>query len=417
MELAKPDKIYLEKKKAKELKNLSENVSNGLDPFDDNDDAKLKEVARKFEAKYGPTQMTGKKKKKYDEVDLGAGYDENDPFIDNTDAYDEVVPEGVNTAYGGFYINSGPLEFSVKETNQSESSDDDEEDSPDSKRRERDLDTSDDDDTEEVLNGPITKKLKLDDNCEKKSVYDNGVKRKKKNHDHSHGDNSIRQKNDSMEVDNSFIENQEERKRLQCDASRSKEKKLAKKNITNGTEEKKVESKKCSGKDNNIDDAIESVVNDGKLDDESSRDTIDSGKSRCTAGTSSECEDAEKIDIRLPDNLPEDVKEIITKLKKHAENSKEGKIKFFGTSVNDTLLSLEKKLRATESSTIRSQVYGHLAHFLSCSKITLVSRARKLCLQDAETRVKEPVQRLKTIIDRIVSSQRDEENKKIADEK
>lgn len=33
----------------------------------------------------------GKKRHKYDEyVDLGAGYDENDSFIDNTDAVREV---------------------------------------------------------------------------------------------------------------------------------------------------------------------------------------------------------------------------------------------------------------------------------------------------------------------------------------
>lgn len=33
------------------------------------------------------TSTTGKKRRKYDDyVDLGAGYDENDSFIDNTDA-------------------------------------------------------------------------------------------------------------------------------------------------------------------------------------------------------------------------------------------------------------------------------------------------------------------------------------------
>ena len=48
-----------------------------------------------------------------DYADLGYGYDSNDSFIDNGDVHDEIVPENVTTAYGGFYVNSGPLEFKV----------------------------------------------------------------------------------------------------------------------------------------------------------------------------------------------------------------------------------------------------------------------------------------------------------------
>lgn len=58
--------------------------------------------------------MTGKKKRKGrkdDYADIGMGYDESDSFIDNTDGYDEIIPQNVTTLHGGFYINCGALEF------------------------------------------------------------------------------------------------------------------------------------------------------------------------------------------------------------------------------------------------------------------------------------------------------------------
>ncbi|XP_018414075.1 PREDICTED: ubinuclein-1, partial [Nanorana parkeri] len=80
-------------------------------PFDE-EEAERKEVeklAKKFEEKY-----SNKKKRKdrvQDLIDMGYGYDDSDSFIDNSEAYDELVPASLTTKYGGFYINSGTLQF------------------------------------------------------------------------------------------------------------------------------------------------------------------------------------------------------------------------------------------------------------------------------------------------------------------
>ncbi|XP_062243802.1 ubinuclein-2-like isoform X2 [Platichthys flesus] len=87
-------------------------VQNPNDPFnsDEKERLQVEAMAKKFENKYG---NIGKKKKDrmQDLVDIGFGYDDTDPFIDNSEAYDELVPASLTTKLGGFYINTGTLQF------------------------------------------------------------------------------------------------------------------------------------------------------------------------------------------------------------------------------------------------------------------------------------------------------------------
>ncbi|XP_076177072.1 yemanuclein isoform X2 [Ptiloglossa arizonensis] len=422
-----------EKKRRKELKSGEENATNGLSFDDDDEDDKLRDMAKRFEAKYG-TSTTGRKRHKYDDyVDLGAGYDENDSFIDNTDAYDEIVPEEVTTAHGGFYINCGALEFRTADRHvlvhnnnnnnnnnsnddeSSESSEEDTEDVDSPKRSEkRTLSTTDEDEAEDITGDQPTKKQKVDENGEKKA-QENIIKKKKKSQNlqdqqnsQQDGDTLTRRKEKGETTDAEVSEDQEDKKKSdKTDTQKSKstsDKKFEKKTSnSNGFDGKKLELKKLGGKDSNIDDAIESVVNAARVEDESSRDTTDSGKSRCI-GTESECDDIDKEGAPLPDSLPENVVEIVNKLKARAENSKEGKTKFFNPTVTALLFSLEKRLRMLSSPNLRSETYGHLARFLPCSKIALQNRAKKLYVQDLDYKIKDLIQRLKEVINNIMSS-------------
>merc|ERR1712203_138513 len=101
------------------------NSSMQLEPNVSDDEEQIKALARKFEAKYGSASQRIKKKKKDrkvdDYADLGYGYDTDDSFIDDSELHDELVPETVTTAHGGFYINTGLLEFKPRESAEEDS--------------------------------------------------------------------------------------------------------------------------------------------------------------------------------------------------------------------------------------------------------------------------------------------------------
>ncbi|XP_058496266.1 ubinuclein-2a isoform X2 [Solea solea] len=96
---------------------------NPNDPFNDDEKERLQveALAKKFENKYGDT-VKKRKDRMQDLIDIGFGYDETDPFIDNSEAYDELVPASLTTKLGGFYINTGTLQF--RATSDSEGEDD-----------------------------------------------------------------------------------------------------------------------------------------------------------------------------------------------------------------------------------------------------------------------------------------------------
>ncbi|XP_034157557.1 ubinuclein-2b isoform X2 [Pangasianodon hypophthalmus] len=99
-----------------QVRKAPEGLTPALDPNDpladqDRERREVEALARKFESKYGGTGKKKKKDRMQDLIDIGYGYDETDPFIDNSEAYDELVPASLTTKLGGFYINTGTLQF------------------------------------------------------------------------------------------------------------------------------------------------------------------------------------------------------------------------------------------------------------------------------------------------------------------
>ncbi|XP_049576339.1 ubinuclein-2a isoform X1 [Syngnathus scovelli] len=109
---------------------------NPNDPFDDDEKERrqVEALAKKFESKYG--NVTKKKKDRMqDLIDIGFGYDETDPFIDNSEAYDELVPASLTTKLGGFYINTGTLQFRAASDSEGEDDKNTNDDSEQAKMR------------------------------------------------------------------------------------------------------------------------------------------------------------------------------------------------------------------------------------------------------------------------------------------
>lgn len=69
------------------------------------DDREIADMAAYFEEKYNRSHAF-----KY-EINKGEGYENEDDFIDDSEAYDEIIPPGMETQHGGFYINCGNLEL------------------------------------------------------------------------------------------------------------------------------------------------------------------------------------------------------------------------------------------------------------------------------------------------------------------
>ncbi|XP_054499339.1 ubinuclein-1 isoform X6 [Agelaius phoeniceus] len=368
------------------------------DPFNDEEKErhKVEALARKFEEKYG-----GKRRRKdriQDLIDMGYGYDESDSFIDNSEAYDELVPASLTTKYGGFYINSGTLQF-------------------------RQASESEDDYVKE-------KKKK----CPKKrKLKDGGEKIKKKKKDDSYDKEKKSKKSKFPKAGFTALNASKEKKKKKYSGALSVKEMLKKFQKEKDAQKKKDEEQKAAtpspadpaapreaeamadpllslfghASDSDLLQAASAMESLSELDLERLLSESPEG-SPCPEledGSDPALEQEFKQPPSLPEGLPAALEKRIKELAQAARAAEgEGKQRFFTQDINNIILDIELQTREL-SSQVRSGVYAHLAAFFPCSKDTLLKRARRLYLYEQGGRLKEPLQKLKEAIGRAMPEQ------------
>lgn len=387
------------------------------DPFadDEKERREVEELARKFENKYGGAGAKKKKKDRMqDLIDIGYGYDETDPFIDNSEAYDELVPASLTTKHGGFYINTGTLQF--RPASDSEGEDTNTTENHFKKMK----------DGEERV---IKKRRKKQDagvleekKPRKNRVPKSGVsalnahrpekkKRKKLMKDSLHLANMLRRFNREKE--------EMRKKNLAGGLQQRPPAKLPTPNSVLVTNQSKTSGNNdCSMADLTSDPVVMSLLgtanNDilqdmmgdldfGMLDSPHSPGQGENGsfgnKGRVSQGNST------TPPPPLPAGLPAPLAKRIEDLRAASRQfDEEGRKKFFTLDMNNILLDIELQVQE-QPTDVRAAIYSHLEAFVPCNKEALLKRLKKLSLNIQDDRLRTPLLKLKLAVCSVMPEQ------------
>lgn len=392
------------------------------DPFadDDRERREVEELARKFENKYGGGPKKKKKDRMQDLIDIGYGYDETDPFIDNSEAYDELVPASLTTKHGGFYINTGTLQFRAASDSEGENA------------------GTEDNHFKKVKDGEeraIKKRRKKQEGgiLEEKKPRKNKVpkpgvsalnvhrpekkKRKKLMKDSIHLANMLRR----------FTREKEEmRKKNLATAGlpRPNTKVPNANSALLNTHPKAAGSNDCNMADLSADPAVMSLLgsanNDvlqdmmgdldfGMLDSPQPSSPVQGENGSFGMGHKAGGSRASQGNMMTPPPLPTGLPGPLTKRIEDLRVAsrlfdEEGRKKFFTLDMNNILLDIELQVQE-QPAEVRSAVYSHLEAFVPCNKEALLKRLKKLSLNIQDDRLRTPLLKLKLAVCSVMPEQ------------
>uniref|UniRef100_A0A1A8EYV3 Ubinuclein 2 n=3 Tax=Nothobranchius korthausae TaxID=1143690 RepID=A0A1A8EYV3_9TELE len=394
------------------------------DPFadDEKERREVEALARKFESKYGGGPKKKKKDRMQDLIDIGYGYDETDPFIDNSEAYDELVPASLTTKHGGFYINTGTLQFRAASDSEGENG------------------ATDDHHFKKVKDGEervIKKRRKKQDGgiLEDKKPRKNKVpkpgvsalnvhrpekkKRKKLMKDSLHLANMLRR----------FTREKEEMRKKNMAAAGAPPRLNAKAPSANSSlinaHPKAAGNNESNMVDMTTDQAVLSLLssaNNDVLQDmmgdldfamldspqpaspaQGENSSFGAGQKAGSAGRMLQAN--VMTPPPLPSGLPGPLTKRIEDLRAASRSfDEEGRKKFFTLDMNNILLDIELQVQE-QPAQVRSAVYSHLEAFVPCNKEALLKRLKKLSLNVQDDRLRTPLLKLKLAVCSVMPEQ------------
>ncbi|XDV12272.1 hypothetical protein PO909_000980 [Leuciscus waleckii] len=376
------------------------------DPFADEDKERqeVEALARKFESKYGNTVVKKKRRDRMqDLIDIGYGYDETDPFIDNSEAYDELVPASLTTKLGGFYINTGTLQFRAASESEGEGG------GKDSNHFKKDGE-------ERVIK---RRKKKQDGGLEEKKprkfkVPKTGVsalnrpekkKRKKLMKDSLSLAAMIRRfSREKEEIRNKHPTSVVKLVRAQPNAAA-----VAPSNdlsMADLTSDPAMMSLLGGATENDMLQELMGDLDFGLLDSPQPASPGQSENGSQKPGVAGRVQKTGLVPPPpLPSSLPAPLIKRIEDLRAASRQfDMEGRKKFFTLDMNNILLDIELQVQE-QSASVRAAVYTHLEAFVPCNKEALLKRLKKLSLNIQDDRLRTPLLKLKLAVCSVMPEQ------------